>query len=354
MQHYKLMEPYSVLNLKNRLVMAPMTRCRCDEFGLPSKQLGKYYIERAKSGIGLIIIESSAVNNKDACGYKNGCQMNCEAHVKAWQPIVDEIHAYGAKVWIQVFHAGRLSVPEIGKGIPLAPSAIKPQGQASFWRPNINGEIVHFQSNTPFVEPKEMNYEEIDRVLFDFQESCRFSALAGFDGVELHGAHGYLIHEFCSKFANKRDDVYSVSKDFLFVSKLVEMCKQVLPEHMNLSYRLSTHMLDNTYLRMDDVDLNRLIPILDNSGVNVFHSSELEVGQRAFRSKHSLGEQIRNLTDKSIIGCGRLNSMLDAEKIIGSNNYDLLAFGRTLILNKEVPIDDNGKRFDYNEDFNCL
>jgi len=353
-QKLKLTQPYDKLGFKNRMVMAPMTRCKCDDEGLPSKELGDYYIERAKAGVGLIIIESCSVNDTDARGYRHGCQLNNKEHAQAWKLIVDEIHTYGTRVWVQIFHAGRLTVPQISDAEPMAPSAIRPEGSPSFWRPEENGQIVHFQTKTPFVEPKKMELDDIERVLSDFEYSCRLAVDAGFDGVEIHGAHGYLVHEFCSKFANKRDDEYGLSKGFLFATELVARCKKELSDDMQLSYRLSTHMIDNNYLRMSDVELQELIPLLEQNGVDVFHSSELMLGEMAFRSNCSLGEAIRALTSKPLIGCGRVSSLLEGENIINTKCYDMIAYARALIIDKKVPICANEKRFDYIEHFNKL
>ncbi len=349
-----LTSPFPLLGLKNRLVMPPMTRCQCDGKGSPTEALGRYYIERAKANVGLIIIESCAVNNSDARGYLNGCQLNQELHTEAWRPIVQAIQAYGAKVWVQIFHAGRLTVKEICETTPLAPSAIKPLGRPSFWSPEVNGELVHFQTQTPYVEPLPMSDTDIERIVLDFQNAARLAADAGFDGVEIHGAHGYLLHEFVSKFANKRDDTFSLDNGIKFCRQVVESCKQVLDPDMVLSYRISTHMIDNNYLGLKDLELEVMVPTLVGAGVDVFHSSELQAGQPAFRSKHSLGASLRGLTDKPIIGCGNLHSMIDGEDLLATQAYDLAAFGRTLLLDKQIPRDDNGRRFSYQEHFSIL
>lgn len=347
-----LLEPHDQLGLRNRIVMAPMTRCRCDCGGLPSAELADYYVSRAKAGIGLVIIESCAVNDSDAAGYLNGCQMNHAAHADAWRPIVHEIHRAGAKVWVQLFHAGRLSVPEIFGGIPIAPSPLRPEGDPSFWRPAVDGEIVHFQTRTRFAVPREMDGRDIERVLSEFGQSCQLAASAGFDGIELHGAHGYLIHQFCSKFSNLRDDEYATSRGFLFASRMVEQCRSKLPSEILLSYRLSRHMIDNFYLGQRDMAMEQLVPILDHAGVDVFHSSELQLGESVGRSGTPLGETIKGLTKKPIIGCGRVRSLNEAAAVMARHpHYDLIAFGRTLIMHGAVPQDFSEPAFDYAEHF---
>ena len=117
--------------------------------GIPQKKL-LIITKRAKNDVGLIIVESSAINNNDAMGYLNGAQFYSKEHSLNWKPLVDEIHNQNAKVWIQLFHAGRLTVKEVTKTKVLAPSSIKPHDLRSFWRPEQDGEIIHFQTKTKF------------------------------------------------------------------------------------------------------------------------------------------------------------------------------------------------------------
>ncbi len=148
-----LFQPYDRFKIKNRAAMAPMTRYDSNNEGVPSESLSDYYIRRAKNNVGLIIVESAAVNNADAMGYKGGLQFHNRKHLKAWVKTIDKIHHEGCKVIIQLFHAGRLTVPEITKGKVVAPSAINAFNSPSFWRPAIDGEVVHFQTKTPYPGP---------------------------------------------------------------------------------------------------------------------------------------------------------------------------------------------------------
>ena len=171
-----LFSEYPTLKSRNRIVMAPMTRCSCTDDGLPTPELAKYYINRAKNGVGLIIIEASSINAYDALGYLNGSQFHSSDHVNAWKPIVKKIHEHGAKVWIQLYHAGRLTVSSIAKRSALAPSAIAPFNTESFWRPKVDGKIVHFQTNTEFEKPEELTHEQIYSIIEQFNyEILRYS-----------------------------------------------------------------------------------------------------------------------------------------------------------------------------------
>ena len=183
--------------------MAPMTRCLCDRKGMPSRKLENYYLRRARLGFGLIVVESAAVNPYDAMGYMNGLQFHSEKHLKYWKGLIKKIKKNRTKVIIQLFHAGRLTVKKISR-TTLAPSSLKPFNQSSFWRPNYKNSIVHFQTKTKFGKPKKISINQADIILNQFEKSCEYAMQAGFDGVEIHGAHGYLIHRFNSKETNKR------------------------------------------------------------------------------------------------------------------------------------------------------
>lgn len=332
-----LFTPFPKLGLKNRAVMAPMTMCACDIEGLPSLELANYYINRSENEIGLIIVESAAINDNDAKGYRNGLQFHDNKHKKAWERIIDEVHKNDSKIWLQLFHAGRLTVKEITQNQPVSCSPIKTWDNPSYWRPKLNDSILHFQTKTPFEKPKELDLKEIEIIIEQFANSCKLAEEAGFDGVELHGAHGYLLHQFTNKETNQREDEFN-SKEYKFIDLLIEECRAKVSSKMILSYRLSVHMVDNSFLRFDEsfVDLERLIKLIDKNGIDVFHSSELKAGYPVFGSDLSLCELISQHTEKPIISCGRISNLVSANKILNEKKSDLVAFGRPLIANPEL------------------
>jgi N-ethylmaleimide reductase len=332
-----LFTPFQLLNLKNRVVMAPMTRYGCTEDGSPKEGLVNYYLKRADNDLGLIIIESSAINDNHAMAYINGAQFHSKEHVLNWKPLVDKIHEQGAKVWIQLFHAGRLTVKEITKVNVLAPSAIKTFNVKSFWRPEVCGEILHFQTQTKYTVPTKISVKEIKQIIQEFAHSCQLAEQTGFDGVELHGAHGYLLHQFCHSETNQRTDEYN-AKDFKFVQELVSACRKATSSKFNLSYRLSLHMVDNSYIRYseDDLDFGKLIKLLDKEGIDIFHSSEMNAGSNLFGAEEALHQIIRKHTTKPVIVCGQIDSLEKAESLLNDGNVELIAIGRALISNPEL------------------
>jgi 2,4-dienoyl-CoA reductase-like NADH-dependent reductase (Old Yellow Enzyme family) len=333
-----LFTEHNYLGLRNRAVMAPLTRFSYDSGGFPSQKLAEYYIRRAEFGVGLIIVESCAVNSREANGYVNGASFFSEIHAQAWKPIVKQVHDNGAKIWIQLFHAGRLTVPEICHSVPVSASPIVPNDYPSFWRPKVGNEVLNFQTLTPYIRPKELNHVEIEKVISDFQNAVYLAETAGFDGVELHGAHGYLIHSFLSSSTNKRGDEYSLDTGYKFIEDLVASCRKVIQPKTILSFRCSVHMVDNPLIRfsMNEINFDKIINILNRGGIDVFHSSQIDSKRPLFGSNLTLHQIIRSNTTKPIIICGGIQTLKDANTILETDPNALIAFGRNFVSNPDL------------------
>lgn len=356
-----LFTPHTGLGLKNRSVMAPLTRFACKDDGAPGSDVSSYYVRRAESGVGLIIVESCAVS-KDAKGYRNGASLYTIEHAEAWASIVEKVHAKGAKIWVQLFHAGRLTVPEISGSHPVAPSPIKPSDYPSFWRPKTENGVVNFQTSTSYPIPLEISHAQIEDVIANFENAVLLAEKAGFDGVEIHGAHGYLIHTFLSDISNKRIDRYGLMNGYQFVEDLVRRCRAKLQPSTILSFRCSVHMIDNPMIRISDNDnfFTKMIPMLDSAGVDVFHSSEIDARKPVFGSSKPLHEIIRSNTSKPIVICGAIQTLLEANRLLQNNSNDLIAFGRNFISNPNLielfkfGQEDKIVKFDYAKHINTL
>jgi N-ethylmaleimide reductase len=182
--------------LANRMVMAPMTRSRAGDDGVPSELAATYYGQRA--GAGLIITECAYVSPMGR-GYVRTPGIQTDAQVSAWKKVADAVHAKDGRIFMQLWHTGRISHPALlpGNAVPVAPSAIKPAGQS--W--TLTGP-------QDFVTPRALEIEEIAGIVTDFRNATRRALEAGFDGVELHAASGYLPEQFLSSGTNQREDSY--------------------------------------------------------------------------------------------------------------------------------------------------
>lgn len=192
-----LFEPLQVgdLQLKNRIVMAPLTRCRADAGRVPSALMREYYALRANAG--LIISEATSVTPMGV-GYPDTPGIWSEEQIIGWKTITDAVHAAGGKIVLQLWHVGRISDPSYLNGAtPVAPSSIKPAGHVSLLRPM-----------REFVTPRALETAEIADVIAAYRQGAENAKSAGFDGVEVHAANGYLLDEFLQSSTNQREDQY--------------------------------------------------------------------------------------------------------------------------------------------------
>ena len=196
-----LFDPLRVGNmeLKNRIIMGPMTRSRANDEGIQPPFAAEYYGQRASAG--LIITEATNISPM-AKGYVRTPGIYTEAQTKSWRPVVDSVHARGGKIFLQVFHTGRIALPDFLPDYtqPVAPSAVRAKGQ------NYTDEGMK-----EFVTPREITREEIAETVRDFARAASNAIAAGFDGVELHAASGYIVQQFLSTNVNLRSDEYGGS-----------------------------------------------------------------------------------------------------------------------------------------------
>jgi 2,4-dienoyl-CoA reductase-like NADH-dependent reductase (Old Yellow Enzyme family) len=195
-----LFDPLRVgeLLLPNRILMAPLTRSRAGPSRVPNALMAQYYRQRA--GAGLILSEATSVSAMGV-GYADTPGIWSAEQVAGWKLTTRAVHEAGGRIFLQLWHVGRISHPYFLDGrVPLAPSAIAPQGNVSLLRPE-----------RPFVIPRALRLEEIPGIVQDYREGARNAQAAGFDGVEIHGANGYLLDQFLQDRANQRTDDYGGS-----------------------------------------------------------------------------------------------------------------------------------------------
>jgi N-ethylmaleimide reductase len=185
--------------LKNRVVMAPLTRNRAGEGGVPQAMNVTYYEQRATAG--LIITEATPISPM-AHGYPALPGIYTDAQIAGWKKVTDAVHAQGGKIVIQLWHVGRISHPSLlpNQSQPVAPSAIKPAGQA-----------FTYQGLQDYVTPRALELDELPTIVQDYVHATRCAIAAGFDGVEVHAANGYLLDQFLRDGSNQREDAYGGS-----------------------------------------------------------------------------------------------------------------------------------------------
>lgn len=332
MKKQPLLTPHTIgdLQLPNRVIMAPMTRNRAEnDHNAPTDLHAEYYAQRATAG--LIISEGSQVS-KQAVGYIHTAGIHSQEQVEGWKKVTKKVHDAGGRIFIQLWHVGRMSHPVFHDGdLPLAPSAINPNAQA--YTPDGFKDTV---------TPKEMTLEDIKETVNDFRLAAKNAVEAGFDGVEIHSSNGYLFHQFFSSFSNKREDQYggSIENRARFFFEVLDAIKQVIPENrVGARFNPSLHGTFGMEVNEDTIPtFDYIIERLDKEyDLAYIHLSEpfTDVSE----VEHAV-EHIAKRYRPKYSGTLMINTGFDKEtgnKVIEDGDADLVAFGKPFISNPDLP-----------------
>jgi len=325
-----LLSPYTKnITLKNRIVMAPMTRSRADNEGnVPVDELhGLYYEQRASAG--LIITEGAQVS-KQAVGYIHTAGIYSDAQIEGWKKVTKRVHDKGGKIFIQLWHVGRISHPDFHKGaLPVSSSAINPEAK-SF-------TLEGFKET---VTPKAMTIEDIKITVEDFKNAAANAIKAGFDGVEIHSSNGYLFHQFFSNCSNTRTDAYggNAENKTRFFFEVLEAIKSVIPEEkIGVRFNPSLHGLFGITVDQDTIPtFEYMIKKLNAYNLAYVHLSEpfTDVSNVPY-AVSAIAKHFRPLYNGTLI----INTGFDKEKgntVLENGDADLVAYGKLFISNPDL------------------
>lgn len=317
----KLFSKYMLKNmeLKNRIVMAPMCMDSADNEGNVSSWHYLHYGTRAVGGTGLIILEATAVESR---GRITAMDLGIwqDSHIEPLKNIVEECKKHGAKMGIQLAHAGRKC--EVTSEEIIAPSSIA--------------------FNEKYKTPREMSIEDIKVVIDAFKEGARRAKEACFDVIEIHGAHGYLINEFMSSLTNNRTDIYggSIENRGRFLKEVIEAVREVWPVELPLILRVSAEEYAAGGNKPEDVA--EIINFSKSYGIDMINVSSGGVVQTHISTypgyQISFAEKIKSLTNLPVIAGGLVTSPLMAEEILQNNRADLVFLGRELLRSPYWPL----------------
>jgi 2,4-dienoyl-CoA reductase-like NADH-dependent reductase (Old Yellow Enzyme family) len=305
------------LELKNRLVLAPLTRARSGQSRIPNALNVEYYQQRANAGL---IITEAVVISPDAVGYNGTPGLYNQAQVAGWQAVVDRVHAEGAKIVVQLWHVGRISDPELlGGALPVSASAVKAAGQVSLLRPS-----------REFVTPRALSLAEIAKIIADYKQSAILAQQAGFDGVELHAANGYLVEQFLGSKTNLRQDAYggSIEARARFLLDVVDALIEVWGAD-----RVGIHLSP----RMDAHDAGDDTP-RETFGYVVEQLEKRKVAfifSREYQADDSLSPSLRAKFSGAWIANENL-SPETATQLLQQELFDAVAFGKSFIANPDL------------------
>ncbi|WP_372873675.1 alkene reductase [Pseudomonas sp.] len=315
-----LFDPITIgeLELNNRIIMAPLTRTRADEGRVPNALMAEYYVQRASAG--LIISEATAVTPMGV-GYPDTPGIWSDAQVRGWSNITKAVHAHGGKIVLQLWHVGRISHPSYLNGeLPVAPSAIAPAGHVSLVRPI-----------TEYVTPRALETEEIDDIVEAYRQGAENAKAAGFDGVEIHGANGYLLDQFLQDSTNQRSDRYGGA-----LENRARLMLEVTDAVISVwgAGRVGMHLAP----RADSHDMG------DSNRAETFTYIARELGKRGIaficareqEADDSLAPGLKQAFGGVFIANERF-SKAQANAWLASGKADAVAFGIPFIANPDLP-----------------
>lgn len=321
------------LDMPNRVVMAPLTRARAGPDQVPTAMMARYYAQRADCG--LIISEATAVDPL-GMGWYGAPGLWDEAMVAGWRVVTDAVHSAGGRIFAQLWHMGRLVLPEyLGGQLPIGPSPIAGEGETM--APPPPGYSGGFLPMKPYVIPRGMDQTDIDRVVASFAVAARHAIMAGFDGVELHGANGYIIDQFLQSRTNRRGDGYggSVLNRTRLLREIVEAVRgQVDPGRIGLRISPTSERKG-----MGDEDPGALAEaigrIADDSEIAYVHLIEPIASGFMEKPENPVMARLRGAYTGAVIQNGSFDAAT-ADAFIAGNQADAISFGRPYIANPDL------------------
>ncbi len=324
-----LLNPFKLneaLQTRNRVVLAPLTRARAGKNRVPTYAMAEYYRQRASAG--LIIAEAASVSDV-GLGWVESPGIYNDEQMQGWKRIVDTVHAEGGLIFMQLWHCGRASHSSFHANgeLPVAPSAIK-----------LNGDHVHTPNGKePYETPHALTIDEIKKTVQDYRNAARRAKQAGFDGIEVHSANGYLLDEFLQSKTNQRSDEYggSIEKRYRMLNEVVQAVIQEMPVE-----RVGVRLAPNgNFNDMGSVDYRETFKYVAQQ-LNQFGLAYLHVMDGLSFGFHEQGEpmtldEFRQVFDGPLMGnCGYIQET--AEQAIENNKADFIAFGRAYMSNPDL------------------
>ncbi len=304
---------------KNRIVMAPLTRARTlDDRRIPNDLMAEYYEQR--SGAGLILTEATSISPM-AVGYAYTPGIWSEEQVEGWKKITKAVHKHQSKIVLQLWHVGRISDPVfLGGELPVAPSAVRPAGKVSLVRPE-----------KEFVTPRALATEEISGIVEDYRRGAINAQKAGFDGVEIHAANGYLIEQFLSESTNLRTDQYggSIENRARFLLEITDALLTVWEPGLigvHLSPRSDAH----------DVKNSKPKEIFEYLALEFKKRNIGFLFAREYPGADAIGPHLKKTFGGSFIANEKFTKEL-AEDYLNQGHADAISFGTLFISNPDLP-----------------
>ncbi|SFB44358.1 2,4-dienoyl-CoA reductase [Amycolatopsis marina] len=322
-------------NLPNRLVVAPMTRVSATEDGTPTEVMAEYYESFAHGGFALVITEGIYTDADYSQGYPNQPGLVTEAHVAAWRQVTRRVHREGGRIVAQLMHAGALSQGNHHLSETAGPSSVAPRGQM----------MPEYGGSGSWPLPREMTSTEISRAVSGFAAAARNAERAGFDGVEVHAANGYLLDQFLTDYTNRRTDGYGgpVRNRVRLAAETVAAICSAVPEEFWVGIRLSQTKVNDFEYRWPGGagDAEIIFSAVAAAGADYLHvASEGRnwIDTARLDNGETLTALARKVSNLPVIANGGMHQVEQAARVLDEGHADLLALGRAALADPELPL----------------
>lgn len=333
-KYESLFTPVTVgrVGLKNRVALAPMTRISATAEGMVTDRNAAYYGVYADGGFGLLITEGLYLDEQASQGYFFQPGIATPAHAEAWKPVVERVHGAGAKIFAQLMHAGSQSQGNTHISTTWAPSAVRPKGE----------QLPMYGGSGPYALPEEMSVEQIHQVREAYVRAAGLARDAGFDGVEIHGANGYLIDEFLTDYLNVRSDDYggSVANRVRLAVEISRDVAAAVGSEITTGIRISQGKVSDNrhHWAGGEDDAAVIFSALAETGIDYIHTTEYRALAPAFDSgPKTLAELAKQHSGLSVLANGHLDDPRDSSDIIESGSADVVTLAKPALANRNWP-----------------
>ncbi|GCD96897.1 oxidoreductase [Embleya hyalina] len=321
------------LDLANSLAVAPMTRVSASEDGVATAEMADYYAGFARGGFGVVISEGTYTDTRFSQGYPNQPGIVTSRHVEAWSRVVEAVGATGTPMILQLMHAGALSQGSHYREDTAGPSAVRPLGE----------KMSEYGGSGPWDVPRAMSLDDIEEAIQGFVASAVNASVAGFAGVEIHGANGYLLDQFLTDYTNRRTDRYGggVADRVRLVAEVVERVRRHTRPEFVVGVRLSQTKVNDFAHRWDGAKAAEIVfGAVGAAGASYLHVAS-EGRDWLETARLDNGETItavaRRVSGLPVIANGGMHNADQADRLLTEGHADLLSLGRGALANPDLP-----------------
>jgi 2,4-dienoyl-CoA reductase-like NADH-dependent reductase (Old Yellow Enzyme family) len=319
------------LKLPNRMVVAPMTRVSAEADGRPTQRMVEYYSSYAAGCFGLVITEGIYTDKAFSQGYLFQPGLTDALQRDAWRGVVDAVHERGGRIIAQLMHAGALSQGNPHRNGTVGPSAVRPRGQ----------QMPFYRGSGDYPLPAAMSAADITYAKEGFVRAAFYAREAGFDGVEIHGANGYLLDQFLSEGINQRDDLYGggVENRLRLTQEVVLAVRAVAGSEFVVGVRASQGKVNDFLHKWQGPDeAAAIFTALGELPVDYLHTTEFEAWKPAFAEGESLASFAKRYSGRAVIANGSLQGPHMAAGMVARGEADLISLGRGALTHADWPL----------------